>query len=117
MATPDSPNVSPKRRVRTVARRAERICVTLASYFPLAFVYSLTTWAVWVEAGVGFTPTKNKWLGALPVEFSWSCITLTLLPLLSRLAELSTRDTVIYTTEYIVYCRRLYRSRLAPRIL
>lgn len=63
MASPASPNVSPKRRARTVARRVERICVTIFSYFPLAFVYSLTTWAVWVDVSIGFLTTKSRWIG------------------------------------------------------
>lgn len=35
----------------------------MVKYFPLAFVYGLTTWAVWVEATVGLKYTKNPLLG------------------------------------------------------
>lgn len=37
----------------------------VATYFPLAFVYGLTTWAVWVLATIGFgdTGSKNIWWG------------------------------------------------------
>lgn len=66
MATSGSPILPPKRRIRSLARGVERTCVIIASYFPLAFVYGLTTWAVWVGAGIGFLPTKCKWLGVLP---------------------------------------------------
>ncbi|KAI1000762.1 Palmitoyltransferase [Podosphaera aphanis] len=34
------------------------------TYFPLVFVYLITTWAVWVEASVGFLPTKTRWVGS-----------------------------------------------------
>lgn len=40
--------------MKSCARRCERACCTLATYFPLAFIYSITTWAVWVDAGIGF---------------------------------------------------------------
>ncbi|KAE8555328.1 hypothetical protein EYB25_000023 [Talaromyces marneffei] len=55
--------LSPKRRTRSLARAVERTCVIIASYFPLAFVYGLTTWAVWVDAGIGLLPTNSRWLG------------------------------------------------------
>lgn len=45
--------------MRNCAHRFERLCCTLATYFPLAFVYSLTTWAVWVEASIGLGKTGN----------------------------------------------------------
>lgn len=61
-----SPSSSPpptasRRRLRNCAHRIERLCCALATYFPLAFVYSLTTWAVWVEAGIGLgTPNPDN---------------------------------------------------------
>ncbi|OOF91706.1 hypothetical protein ASPCADRAFT_211067 [Aspergillus carbonarius ITEM 5010] len=64
---PSSPSW-PKRRPRAWALRIERYCCTAASFFPLAFVYSLTTWAVWVEASVGFKPCDSAWIG-LPSSF------------------------------------------------
>ncbi|RMZ75242.1 hypothetical protein DV738_g5578, partial [Chaetothyriales sp. CBS 135597] len=42
------------RRVKRCARRCERCCCTVGTYFPLAFVYSLTTWAVFVETRIGY---------------------------------------------------------------
>jgi ribosomal protein L40E len=33
------------------------------TYLPLGFIYGLTTWAVWVEAGIGFLPTRSSWAG------------------------------------------------------
>ncbi|KAI1496535.1 DHHC palmitoyltransferase-domain-containing protein [Biscogniauxia marginata] len=47
------------------ARRAERYCCLGLKYFPLAFVYSLTTWAVWVVVNIGSTPSKKEtsWTG------------------------------------------------------
>ncbi|KAF9892495.1 palmitoyltransferase for Vac8p [Aspergillus nanangensis] len=62
-ASPPSSPSWPKRRPRAWALRCERYCCAAASFFPLAFVYSLTTWAVWVEASVGFGPSRNPWVG------------------------------------------------------
>lgn len=45
------------------ARRAERCCCTVATYFPLLFVYGLTTWAVWVDVSIGSHADKATWLG------------------------------------------------------
>lgn len=52
-------------RRRGWARKIERCCCNCITYFPLAFVYGLTTWAVWVEADIGFTSsTRNDvWTG------------------------------------------------------
>jgi hypothetical protein len=61
-----SPSHSPpptpfRRKTKSCARKCERACCAVATYFPLAFVYSLTSWAVWVEAGIGLRPgTKDK---------------------------------------------------------
>lgn len=59
---PSSPPFS--RRRKSWARRFERCCCQTISYFPLAFVYGLTTWAVWVEVKIGFWPDADKWTGA-----------------------------------------------------
>ena len=63
-----SPPISPSRtmRRRGWARKVERYCCTAVTYFPLVFVYGLTSWAVWVQAGIGFVPSKNVWTGASP---------------------------------------------------
>ncbi|KAF2643934.1 zf-DHHC-domain-containing protein [Massarina eburnea CBS 473.64] len=61
-----SPPPSPSRTMRPKrwARRVERYCCIGVTYFPLLFVYGLTSWSVWVEAGIGFqTATKNAWTG------------------------------------------------------
>ncbi|KAI4934659.1 hypothetical protein J4E85_002517 [Alternaria conjuncta] len=60
-----SPPTSPSRtmRRRGWARKVERYCCTAVTYFPLLFVYGLTSWAVWVQAGIGFVPSKNVWTG------------------------------------------------------
>ncbi|KAM0722702.1 hypothetical protein Q7P37_002143 [Cladosporium fusiforme] len=58
MATlaPSSPPTSPPfhRRRRSWARKVERVCCQTISYFPLLFVYGLTTWSVWVAINVSF---------------------------------------------------------------
>ncbi|KAL4988152.1 Palmitoyltransferase pfa3 [Aspergillus falconensis] len=62
MSSPSSPTW-PKRRPKAWAMRCERYCCAAATYFPLAFVYSLTTWAVYVEASVGLKPSSSSWIG------------------------------------------------------
>lgn len=61
-STPSSspPPTPSRRRARNCARRCERACCALASFFPLAFVYSITTWAVWVVGSVGFGSHRSK---------------------------------------------------------
>ena len=58
---PMSPSFSRKRK--SFARRCERACCSVISYFPLAFVYGLTTWAVWVQTDIGFMQRKDMWTG------------------------------------------------------
>ncbi|KAI8627662.1 palmitoyltransferase PFA3 [Xylariaceae sp. FL1651] len=49
---------------RRWARRVERYCCNCLKYFPLAFVYGITTWAVWVVVSIGSFPTKETtWVG------------------------------------------------------
>ncbi|KAI2615852.1 palmitoyltransferase PFA3 [Hypoxylon sp. NC1633] len=49
---------------RRWARRIERYCCNCLTYFPLAFVYSITTWAVWVVVNIGSSKlTKSTWIG------------------------------------------------------
>ncbi|KAI2465663.1 palmitoyltransferase PFA3 [Annulohypoxylon bovei var. microspora] len=49
---------------RRWARRFERYCCNCLTYFPLAFVYGLTTWAVWVVVSIGSSATqKPGWIG------------------------------------------------------
>ncbi|KAK0308304.1 palmitoyltransferase for Vac8p [Friedmanniomyces endolithicus] len=55
-----SPPSSPRRSHTSKhwARRLERCCCRTFAYFPLLFVYGLTTWAVWVEVNVSFFGTS-----------------------------------------------------------
>ncbi|KAF5024023.1 hypothetical protein F66182_3910 [Fusarium sp. NRRL 66182] len=48
---------------RRWARKIERGCCTFATYFPLAFVYGLTSWAVWVVVNIGSASRKSSWIG------------------------------------------------------
>ncbi|KAF2239040.1 zf-DHHC-domain-containing protein [Viridothelium virens] len=57
---PGSPSFRGRRR--PWARKCERYCCSVLSCFPLVFVYGLTSWAVWVEAGIGLLPIK-AWTG------------------------------------------------------
>ncbi|OCT45372.1 Palmitoyltransferase pfa3 [Cladophialophora carrionii] len=61
-STPSSspPPTPGRRRRQSCAQRCERGCCTVATYFPLAFVYSITTWAVWVVASIGFGSHRSK---------------------------------------------------------
>lgn len=59
-----SPTTSPdpmQRAKKGWTKSIERGCCSVATYFPLAFVYGLTTWAVWVEAGLGFRSGYTGW--------------------------------------------------------
>ncbi|KAJ5239261.1 hypothetical protein N7468_003880 [Penicillium chermesinum] len=62
-ASPPTSPSWPKRSTRAWALRCERYCCAAASCFPLCFVYGITSWAVYVEAGIGFRDTKSSWLG------------------------------------------------------
>lgn len=68
MATlgPTTPPPSPPfhRRRRSWARKVERVCCQTFSYFPLLFVYGLTTWSVWVAVHVSFF-SGNDWTAYL----------------------------------------------------
>lgn len=59
---PSTPPSSPPfhRRRKSWARKIEWCCCSTLSYFPLTFVYGLTTWAVWVEVHVSFFDS-NGW--------------------------------------------------------
>ncbi|KAI0402020.1 palmitoyltransferase PFA3 [Xylaria palmicola] len=52
---------------RRWARRVERYCCGCLTYFPLVFVYGLTTWAVWVVIKIGSFHVaerqKTSWTG------------------------------------------------------
>ena len=61
-------------RRRGWARKVERYCCTAFTYFPLVFVYGLTSWAVWVHAGIGFVPSQNVWTGTSPFYMRHQCI-------------------------------------------
>ena len=64
MTTAPSPPPSPSpmnRRPKRWAKKCERACCQTFTYFPLAFVYALTTWAVWVEAGIGLRSGASIW--------------------------------------------------------
>ncbi|PFH61393.1 hypothetical protein XA68_17505 [Ophiocordyceps unilateralis] len=48
---------------RRWARRLERACCTLGTYVPVAFVYGLTTWAIWVVIVIGGAIPESRWRG------------------------------------------------------
>ncbi|KAI0460001.1 palmitoyltransferase PFA3 [Xylaria acuta] len=55
-----SPSFPASNMSRRWARRLERYCCGCLTYFPLAFVYGLTTWAVWVVVNIGSFPTSGQ---------------------------------------------------------
>ncbi|KAL7945418.1 DHHC palmitoyltransferase domain-containing protein [Trichoderma barbatum] len=46
------------------ARRFERACCMTAKYFPLVFVYGLTSWACWVVVSIGRESDGSRWIGS-----------------------------------------------------
>ncbi|KAI1469687.1 palmitoyltransferase PFA3 [Daldinia caldariorum] len=55
---------SPPNMARRWVRRMERYCCGALTYFPLAFVYGVTTWAVWVVVNIGSSAmSKPGWIG------------------------------------------------------
>ncbi|RKF53283.1 Palmitoyltransferase pfa3 [Golovinomyces cichoracearum] len=59
-----SSSKSPKKMSPKWARKCERYCCIGVTYFPLFFVYSITTWALWVETTIGFLSAKTSWIGS-----------------------------------------------------
>ena len=51
-------------RMAKWARTIERYCCLGVTYFPLLFIYSITSWAVWVETTIGFL-SQGSWIGML----------------------------------------------------
>ncbi|KAK8047055.1 palmitoyltransferase for Vac8p [Apiospora saccharicola] len=75
---------------RRWARRVERYCCSCITYFPLAFVYGVTTWAIWVVVSIGRSTSKSStaWTGTassiggviLYVLLNWSYTTAVFTP-------------------------------------
>lgn len=56
-----SPSMS--RKSKSCARKCERYCINTVTYIPVVVIYALTTWAVWVQASIGFLPDGRTWTG------------------------------------------------------
>jgi hypothetical protein len=108
MATlsPPSPSQSPTRMPRKWARKCERYCCLGATYFPLVFVYSITSWAVWVEATIGFLPAKTLWIGILSFPFPSSGPGTDL----NRPRDLLSRNRPLPPPQLVLHDSRLYES-------
>lgn len=52
-----------RRMARRWARRMERTCCSIVKYFPLLFVYGLTSWAAYTVVCIGNEDTNIAWLG------------------------------------------------------
>ncbi|PHH60305.1 hypothetical protein CDD81_1860 [Ophiocordyceps australis] len=48
---------------RRCVRKMERVCCSCLTYLPVAAVYALTTWAVWVLVVIGTVTTDSAWIG------------------------------------------------------
>ncbi|KAI0966699.1 palmitoyltransferase PFA3 [Xylaria arbuscula] len=63
-----SPSLPSSNMSRRWARRIERYCCGCLTYFPLVFVYGMTTWALWVVVSIGSFPAaegaKRSWTGS-----------------------------------------------------
>ena len=107
-----SPHHSPsRRRGKGFARRCERFCWKCITCFPLVFVYCLTTWAVWVQASVGFTSLKNSWIGMPSTDRDSHWVSLILLT--SRTYFSLHRHSILAPSQYLIYSRRVHRSWIA----
>ena len=107
MATlaPPSPSLSPTRMPRRWARKCERYCCIGATYFPLVFVYSITSWAVWVEATIGFLPAHTPWIGMSSDSASWALL------IVCRQRILFSWNRTLHPPELVLYDSCLYKSR------
>lgn len=114
LAPSSSPSPPPlKRRRKTWARKCERYCCNVVTYLPLAFVYGLSTWAVWVEAGIGFMPTRSSWIGMCSRAMSGhdtdsfpGC----------RLHIFQHRHTAISSAQLVLYYHRLHRPGFSSAV-
>lgn len=67
-------SAGPRRRhPHNWALKFEQYCCTVAKYFPLVFVYGLTTWAVWVVFDAGFVEKKGTWIGIFSAKQGLLC--------------------------------------------
>lgn len=64
----DSPSSLSATMARRWTRKLERYCCTCVTYFPLAFVYSMTSWAAYVDVSLSTTPSRVTWLGRLTLS-------------------------------------------------
>ncbi|KAF2670569.1 zf-DHHC-domain-containing protein [Microthyrium microscopicum] len=56
---PSPTGISFRRGRRSCLHTLERMCCSIFTFFPLVFVGSLTTWAVWTEVQIGMLPQKR----------------------------------------------------------
>ena len=81
MAVSRSSSTSPspgRQRPKSWIKKLEKCCCSTATYFPLAFVYGLTTWAVWVEASLAPQSSRGSLIG-----YTASCVGILLYVLLN----------------------------------
>lgn len=100
-----------RRRPKNWARRCERYCCSVATYFPLVFVYGLTTWAVWVESRVGLLNKSHTWTGQIEKYVLKPPLTLV------RQNFLCCRDPTLSPPQLVLYHRCIYRPRLSSYVV
>lgn len=99
---PRSPTRMPPRRW---ARKVERYCCLCATYFPLVFVYSITTWAIWVEASISFIPGPHDYIGKLFA--SWFALSSNI----RRSRDWNSWNRPVHPSKLVIYYSCLYESR------
>lgn len=107
MATlgPPSPTSPSRRRRKSFMRRCERYCCNVIIYFPLSFVYGLTSWAVWVEMSMAFVLASTS--GMLPPRLATALLLIVSSRLLPRLPGLP----LLRPPELVLYHCHLHRPR------
>ena len=116
LASSSSPSSSPspmKRRPKSFTKKCERACCQTVTYFPLAFVYGLTTWAIWVEAGIGFAHNSKGWTRMIPLLSSSVFMKLILA---CRRVYLLPGHHPLPSPKLVLYHRCLYRPRISSHI-
>ena len=114
MATLASPSPPPlKRRRKNWARKCERYCWAIFIHFPLAFVYGLTTWAVWVLSNVGLNSGSKSWTGGFLGLISGRKRAFAYLLCESRLLIYTVRCPPLHPSKLVLYYSRLHRPRFS----
>ena len=111
---PDSPLLSPTRRPRKgLVRRCETCCWAIFTHIPLVFVYSLTTWAVWVEISLSRMWAETSWKG-ISYSSAFAAMQAQATDIRNfRKSCAGPRYLIVWACELVLHRFLLYRSRIA----